>query len=209
MPCLPLRNLNLRARHRQMSNVDWFQFPARGRWFPMARPDRQRWVPAVRRTPAGGGLSSRRPVSTSAGRCSRARRHRQPQQEREGVLITVDAQFDQCLGWPDVSPFRHKASRGRPVVDDAGRKRRPQCSLVHVGEHQHVAARVDCDTELRGRHAELRLELQTFLAIVCRAGRRADLQLYVRRYPSTPLCGAQLVARAFPGASISAFPSLI
>ena len=84
MPCLPLRNLNLRARHRQIINVDWFQFPAKAAGSRWRAPIVNGGSPAVRRTPAGRRPCQSQPggKSTSAGRCGRPRRRRQPQQER-------------------------------------------------------------------------------------------------------------------------------
>src|SRR5208337_1478733 len=53
------------------------------------------------------------------------------------VLVAVDAHFDQRLGLAGRVPFAPKrAARARPIMEDAGRERCSQCSLVHVSDHQ-------------------------------------------------------------------------
>src|SRR5580704_11857933 len=93
-------------------------------------------------------------------------------ESEKGVLVAIDAHFDQRLGLAGcVSLAPQSAARARPIMDGARRQRLPQSRLVHVSDHQHVAARgVDRYASRQAIGAELRLERLTFLRIACRAG---------------------------------------
>ena len=63
-------------------------------------------------------------------------------------------------------------------MDDAGRQRRPQSGLVHMRDHQHVAARrIDRDAGREAVGAEFRLERAALLPVACGAGTMFGLAL--------------------------------
>jgi hypothetical protein len=93
-------------------------------------------------------------------------------ESQKGVLVAIDAHFDQRLGLAGcVSLAPQGAARARPIMDDPCRQRLLQSGLVHMRNHQHVAARrVDRHTSRQAIGAEFRFERLTFFPIACRAG---------------------------------------
>jgi NifU-like protein involved in Fe-S cluster formation len=115
--------------------------------------------------------------------------------EREKrVLIAVDSHFDERLGLARRVALAPQApARARPVMDDSGQERRAQSGLVHVGDHQHVAARrINRDANGKAVGAEFRIKRATLFPVA----RRIGLKFGALVHPV-------LSSRAFPARTFS------